>query len=74
MPRGIVALVFCCKAEAGALRETEESASFRWVTADEAFAIRVQAGFHDWKWASGWERRPLGFSTRRPPLAVGLRC
>ncbi|MFS2295549.1 MAG: NUDIX domain-containing protein [Actinomadura sp.] len=49
MPRGIVALVFRCKAEAGALRETAESIAFRWVTADEvadlaneAFAIRVQ--------------------------------
>ena len=49
MPRGIVALVFRCKAEAGTLRETDESTAFRWVTAtevgklaDEAFAIRVQ--------------------------------
>ncbi|WP_433247682.1 NUDIX hydrolase [Actinomadura nitritigenes] len=49
MPRGIVALVFRCKAEAGTLRESEETSAFRWVTAgevaelaDEAFAIRVQ--------------------------------
>lgn len=49
MPRGIVALVFRCKAEAGTLRETDESTAFRWVTADEvvdlaneAFAIRVK--------------------------------
>ncbi|QKG21072.1 hydrolase [Actinomadura verrucosospora] len=49
MPRGIVALVFRCRAEAGSLRESDESSAFRWVTAeevaklaDEAFAIRVQ--------------------------------
>ncbi|WP_329098249.1 NUDIX hydrolase [Actinomadura citrea] len=49
MPRAIVALVFRCEAEAGALRESDETAAFRWVTAtevadlaDEAFAIRVQ--------------------------------
>lgn len=48
MPRAIVALVFRCKAEAGALRESDETAAFRWVTAtevaelaDEAFAVRV---------------------------------
>lgn len=49
MPRGIVALVFRCKADAGTLRETDESTAFRWVTADEvadlaneAFAMRVR--------------------------------
>ncbi|NYD51892.1 ADP-ribose pyrophosphatase YjhB (NUDIX family) [Actinomadura luteofluorescens] len=49
MPRGIVALVFRCRAEAGSLRESDETSAFRWVTADEvaeladeAFAIRVQ--------------------------------
>jgi ADP-ribose pyrophosphatase YjhB (NUDIX family) len=49
MTRGIVALVFRCKAEAGSLRESDETSDFRWVTADEvaeladeAFAIRVQ--------------------------------
>ncbi|MCP9954695.1 NUDIX hydrolase [Actinomadura madurae] len=49
MTRAIVALVFRCKAEVGAVRETDETAAFRWVTADEvaeladeAFAIRVQ--------------------------------
>ncbi|WP_141580168.1 NUDIX hydrolase [Actinomadura sp. WMMA1423] len=49
MPRGIVALVFRCKADAGSLRESDETSAFRWVTADEvteladeAFAIRVQ--------------------------------
>ncbi|GAA2576824.1 NUDIX hydrolase [Actinomadura fulvescens] len=48
MSRGIVALVFRCKAENGTLQETNESSAFRWVTAgevielaDEAFAIRV---------------------------------
>lgn len=49
MPCGIVALVFRCKAEAGSLQESDETAAFRWVTANEvaelaaeAFAIRVQ--------------------------------
>ncbi|TDB83374.1 NUDIX hydrolase [Actinomadura sp. KC216] len=49
MARGIVALVFRCKAEAGTLRESEESSAFCWATADEvaeladeAFAVRVQ--------------------------------
>ncbi|MGW2308664.1 NUDIX hydrolase [Actinomadura luteofluorescens] len=49
MPRGIVALVFRCRADAGSLRESDETSAFRWVTADEvaeladeAFAIRVQ--------------------------------
>ncbi|MBG0828214.1 NUDIX domain-containing protein [Planomonospora sp. ID67723] len=48
MPRGIVALVFRCRAVAGALTETDESRAFRWVTTDEvrvlaseAFSIRV---------------------------------
>ncbi|GGL07726.1 NUDIX hydrolase [Planomonospora parontospora] len=48
MPRGIVALVFRCRAVAGSLAETDESRAFRWVTADEvrdlaseAFAVRV---------------------------------
>ncbi|WP_246237236.1 NUDIX hydrolase [Actinomadura chibensis] len=49
MPRGIVALVFRCKVDAGSPRESDETSAFRWVTADEvteladeAFAIRVQ--------------------------------
>lgn len=49
MPRGIIALVFRCKADAGSLRESDETSAFRWVTveevaelADEAFAIRVR--------------------------------
>ncbi|MEU0521019.1 NUDIX domain-containing protein [Streptosporangium sp. NPDC006007] len=48
MPRGIVALVFRCKAVGGHLAKTDETRAFRWVTADkvqelasEAFAIRV---------------------------------
>ncbi|HEU5161153.1 MAG TPA: NUDIX domain-containing protein [Streptosporangiaceae bacterium] len=48
MPRGIVALVFRCRAIAGSLIQTDESRDFRWVTADEvasmaseAFAVRV---------------------------------
>lgn len=48
MTRGIVALVFRCRAVGGRLTTTEESSAFRWVTADEvqalaseAFAIRV---------------------------------
>ncbi|MFI6503716.1 NUDIX hydrolase [Nonomuraea typhae] len=48
MSRGIVALVFRCRAIAGRLTENDESRAFRWVTADEvqtlaseAFAVRV---------------------------------
>lgn len=48
MARGIVALVFRCRAVGGQLTETDESRAFRWLTADEvktlaseAFAIRV---------------------------------
>jgi 8-oxo-dGTP diphosphatase len=48
MARGIVALVFRCTADSGALTLTDESKAFRWVAAeeisdlaDEAFAIRV---------------------------------
>ncbi|MEO3853661.1 NUDIX domain-containing protein [Acrocarpospora sp. B8E8] len=48
MARGIVALVFRCRAVAGSLTENDESRAFQWVTADEvasfateAFAIRV---------------------------------
>ncbi|MFC4061184.1 NUDIX hydrolase [Planomonospora corallina] len=48
MNRGIVALVFRCKAVGGELTETDETRAFRWVTADEvralaseAFAVRV---------------------------------
>ncbi|MET9064238.1 NUDIX hydrolase [Streptosporangium sandarakinum] len=48
MARGIVALVFRCRAVAGTLTETDETRAFRWVTAEEvralaseAFAVRV---------------------------------
>ena len=48
MSRGIVALVFRCRAMNGTLIETDESRAFRWLTADEvtslaseAFAVRV---------------------------------
>ncbi|NAS23925.1 NUDIX domain-containing protein [Herbidospora sp. NEAU-GS84] len=48
MTRGIVALVFRCRAVSGTLTANDESRAFRWVTADEvtsvaseAFAIRV---------------------------------
>ncbi|RJL19582.1 NUDIX hydrolase [Bailinhaonella thermotolerans] len=48
MPRGIVALVFRCRASGGSLRETDESQAFQWMSADEvtaaaseAFAVRV---------------------------------
>jgi ADP-ribose pyrophosphatase YjhB (NUDIX family) len=48
MPRGIIALVFRCRAIDGTPIETDESRDFRWVTADEvsslaseAFAVRV---------------------------------
>ena len=48
MSRGIVALVFRCRAKNGTLIETDESRAFRWLTADEvtslaseAFAVRV---------------------------------
>lgn len=53
MPKGIVALVFRCRAIAGTLIETDESRDFHWVTADEvttlaseAFAIRVLDAMH----------------------------
>ncbi|MEV6979923.1 NUDIX hydrolase [Sphaerisporangium sp. NPDC051017] len=48
MTRGIIALVFRCKLISGHLTETDETRSFRWVTAaevrtlaSEAFAVRV---------------------------------
>ncbi|MBB2742898.1 UNVERIFIED_ORG: ADP-ribose pyrophosphatase YjhB (NUDIX family) [Microbispora rosea subsp. rosea] len=49
MTRGIVALVFRCRAVGGQLSETDESRAFRWLRADEvkalaseAFAVRVR--------------------------------
>ena len=48
MPRGIIALVFACKATGGALTVSDEVTDFRWVDqeevadlADEAYAIRI---------------------------------
>jgi ADP-ribose pyrophosphatase YjhB (NUDIX family) len=48
MKRGIIALVFRCRATGGSLTVTDESKDFRWVTAEEvrgfsaeAFAVRV---------------------------------
>ncbi|MGW5689360.1 NUDIX hydrolase [Nonomuraea sp. NPDC003754] len=48
MARGVVALVFRCKAIGGQLAKTKEAQAFRWVDADEvrvlaseAFAVRV---------------------------------
>ncbi|GAA4952736.1 ADP-ribose pyrophosphatase YjhB (NUDIX family) [Nonomuraea thailandensis] len=43
MKHGIVALVFRCHAVGGSLTASEESKAFRWVTADEARALSVQA-------------------------------
>lgn len=54
MARGIVALVFRCKVIGGQLTETDETRSFRWVTAaevrtlaSEAFAVRVLDAMRD---------------------------
>jgi 8-oxo-dGTP diphosphatase len=48
MTRGIIALVFRCKATGGTLRISDEAAAFRWADetevaelADQAYAIRV---------------------------------
>lgn len=54
MPRGIVALVFRCKATSGELRPSDETQDFRWATPDqvrelttEAYGIRVMDAFRD---------------------------
>lgn len=54
MSRGIVALVFRCRATAGELATNDEVSAFRWARpeevislADEAFAIRVLDALHD---------------------------
>ena len=51
MPRGIIALVFRCKATGGVLTGSDEVAAFRWVheadvaqLADEAYVIRILDG------------------------------
>ncbi|MEU6788075.1 NUDIX domain-containing protein [Nonomuraea angiospora] len=43
MKHGIVALVFRCHITGGSLVVTDESKAFRWVTADEARVLSVQA-------------------------------
>jgi 8-oxo-dGTP diphosphatase len=43
MSRGIVALVFRCRAVAGALRENSEVTGFRWVRESEVGAIMSEA-------------------------------
>jgi 8-oxo-dGTP diphosphatase len=54
MNRGIVALVFRCKATGGAPVITEETEDFRWATEEdiremvsEAYAVRVTDALHD---------------------------
>ena len=54
MARGIVALVFRCRAMAGELMTNDEVTAFHWATAeeivtmaDEAFAVRVLDALHD---------------------------
>jgi 8-oxo-dGTP diphosphatase len=53
MPRGVIALVFRCKATGGTLAVSHEVPGFRWASAsevaelaDEAYAIRVQDAMH----------------------------
>ena len=53
MPRGIVALVFCCKTTGGTLTASQEVTAFRWADlseipelADEAYAVRVLDAMH----------------------------
>lgn len=48
VPRGIIALVFRCKATGGSLTTTDETSDFRWATPEEirslmheAYAVRV---------------------------------
>jgi ADP-ribose pyrophosphatase YjhB (NUDIX family) len=54
MARGIVALVFRCRATAGELTTNDEVSAFHWASpeevismADEAFAVRVLDALHD---------------------------
>ncbi len=54
MTRGIIALVFRCKATGGALKLNDEVQRFIWATPDEvkqlvteAFAVRVLDALHD---------------------------
>ncbi|QYC45784.1 hypothetical protein Nocox_41205 [Nonomuraea coxensis DSM 45129] len=43
MKRGIIALVFRCRAVGGTLRETDETCAFRWVAAEEVEGLAVEA-------------------------------
>ncbi|UBU13993.1 NUDIX hydrolase [Nonomuraea gerenzanensis] len=43
MKRGIIALVFRCRAIGGSLTVTDESRAFRWMAADEVRALAVEA-------------------------------
>ncbi|WP_219509294.1 NUDIX hydrolase [Nonomuraea ceibae] len=43
MKRGIIALVFRCRATGGSLTVTNESQDFRWLAADEVRTLSVQA-------------------------------
>lgn len=54
MPRGIIALVFRCKATGGELVSSDETQAFKWAAEDEinrlateAYAIRVTDAMHD---------------------------
>ena len=54
MARGIIALVFRCKATGGSLTLNDEVRDFHWATPDEvsemvaeAFAVRVLDALHD---------------------------
>ncbi len=54
MPRGIIALVFHCKATGGELTPSDETQAFKWATenqvselATEAYAIRITDAMHD---------------------------
>ncbi|WP_439664153.1 NUDIX hydrolase [Lentzea sp. HUAS TT2] len=54
LSRGIVALVFRCKALSGSVSSTDEASEIRWMTRDEvrelmspAFAVRVLDAFED---------------------------
>ncbi|GAA3247971.1 NUDIX hydrolase [Nonomuraea helvata] len=56
MLRGIVALVFRCKAVGGELQETDEVTAFHWATpgevskmVTEAFAVRILDALHEGK-------------------------
>jgi 8-oxo-dGTP pyrophosphatase MutT (NUDIX family) len=43
MPRGVVALVFRCTKVGGSTAASDEMSAFRWVTAEEARALALEA-------------------------------